>query len=153
LSLSVEFCLLQSFIFGLVGSSISKGSGSIESGRFHWLSRRQSSCGLAKVLIRQCPLGWQSRFWVKSSLRNQRHGFGKGSGKFESGLFVKSVGNVKVSASRGFYRSASLSKSFVSVNLAGSWLQLSYLLASQIWVLLKIEFVVQCCQDGCGSGS
>jgi hypothetical protein len=64
---------------------------------------------LAKVLIRQCPLGWQSRFWVKSSLRNQRHGFGKGSGQFEAGLFVKSVGNVKVSASRGFL---SVSESF-----------------------------------------
>jgi hypothetical protein len=74
-------------------------------------------------------------------------------GKVESGLFGWSVGKVKVSAGCIV---CSVSERFKKVGFGWSsavFAWLSGLLAGQIWVLPKSEFVVKCCQEGCGSGS
>jgi len=71
----------------------------------------------------------------------------------ESGLFGWSVGKVKVSAGCSV---CSVSERFKKVGFGRSgavFAWLSGLLASQIWVLPKSEFVVKCCQDSRASGS
>jgi len=70
-------------------------------------------------------------------------------------------GKVKVSTGSTCQVSAgcsgcSVSERFKKVGFGRSsavFAWLSGLLASQIWVLPKIELVVKCCQEGCGSGS
>jgi hypothetical protein len=52
--------------FGLIRFFFGKGSGEFESGFFNRLSSFQASGRLAKVLIRQSPLFWQSHALVKS---------------------------------------------------------------------------------------
>jgi len=52
-----------------------------------------------------------------------------------------------------FARSASLTKSFVSASQVFFFASVVVSFGWSNWVLPKIEFVVKCCQEGCGSGS
>jgi hypothetical protein len=77
--------------------------------------------------------------WALASLRQV----------FWSGQFVKS----KLRQVVTFAQSASLTKSFVSASQFFFFASVVVSFGWSNWVLPKIEFVVKCCQEGCGSGS